>query len=277
LLSNGKVLVAGGWDGNDYQATAELYDPDTGSWTITVSLSTARADHTATLLPNGQVLVAGGVNGAPLDQVELYDPTTGTWTVTDSLSTARFDHTATLLPNGQVLVAGGADGEFSDQVELYDPASGTWSDADDLGTGHLYHTATLLLNGKVLVAGGDPGGLDTELYDVGLDFGRASRPVIRSGKITSTSHAVRLTGSRFEGISEADGGGVQDSATSYPVVQLRSIDNSQLTYLLVDPVRGWSDTGFSSLPARGFIPGPALVTVFTNGVPSKAKYFVIPQ
>jgi hypothetical protein len=129
----------------------------------------------------------------------------------------------------------------------------------------------------VLVAGGSPGGLDSELYDVGLGFSSATQPVIKSATITSKSHAVRLTGSRFEGLSEADGGDAQDSATSYPVAQLRSLNNSQVTYLLVDPVGGWSDTRFSSLPARGFTPGPALVTVFTNGIPTEATYVVIPQ
>jgi hypothetical protein len=81
----------------------------------------------------------------------------------------------------------------------------------------------------------------------------------------------------LQGISQASGGNTQDSSSNYPVVQLRSIDNSQVTYLLVDPLRGWSDTSVYSLPARGFVSGPALVTVFTNGIPSEAKYLVVPQ
>ena len=64
-------------------------------------------DHTATLLPIGKVLVAGGSNGSDLSSAELYDPASGTWTATGSLGTARSFHTATLLPNGKVLVAGG--------------------------------------------------------------------------------------------------------------------------------------------------------------------------
>jgi len=160
---------------------------------------------------------------------------------------------------------------------LYDPASGTWSNTDDLETNRDFPTATLLLSGKVLVAGGYYGALTTEFYDIGLGFSSASQPVIKSARTTPKSHAVRLTGSGFEGVSEAGGGGVQDSATSYPVVQLRNLDNSQVTYLLVDPVSGWSDTRVRSLPARGFIPGPVLATVFTNGIPSAARYLVIPQ
>ena len=79
-----------------------------GTWTATGSLATARFRHTATLLPNGKVLVAGGYDiGSYLASAELYDPASGTWTATGSLATARYAHTATLLPNGKVLVAGG--------------------------------------------------------------------------------------------------------------------------------------------------------------------------
>jgi hypothetical protein len=107
LLPNGKVLVAAGYNSSNGRtfASAELYDPTSGSWTTTGSLNTARVLHTATLLPNGMVLVAGG-QGAPAS-AELYDPASGTWTITGSLSDGRYSHTATLLPDGMVLVAGG--------------------------------------------------------------------------------------------------------------------------------------------------------------------------
>ena len=84
-----------------------------------------------------------------------------------------------------------------------------------------------------------------------------------------------LTGSRFQGISQASGGNFQDSSTNYPVVQLRAIDNSQVAFLPVDPIAGWSDTSFTSTPVNNFPPGPALVTVFTNGIPSDSKYVLV--
>ena len=108
LLPNGKVLVAGGYNGGAVLSSAELYDPASGTWSATGSLTTARYGHTATLLPNGKVLVAGGYDGVNvLSSAELYDPASGTWSATGSLTTARYGHTATLLPNGKVLVAGG--------------------------------------------------------------------------------------------------------------------------------------------------------------------------
>src|SRR5207253_2443209 len=121
-------------------------------------LSIPRVDHTATLLPNGKVLVAGGFNdgSGALASAELYDPATGRWARTGSLNFARYHHTATLLPNGQVLVAGGdgSDGILS-SVELYNPATEKWTPTGFLETARDSHTATLLQNGKVLVTGGE--------------------------------------------------------------------------------------------------------------------------
>ena len=109
MLPNGQVLLAGGLDNNANSLTsAELYDPATGIWTVTGSMAIGRVFHTATLLPNGQVLVASGFNRRhEIVRAELYDPATGIWTTTDSLNPARWSHTATLLRNGKVLVSGG--------------------------------------------------------------------------------------------------------------------------------------------------------------------------
>jgi len=175
LLTSGKVLVVGGNSGRFNSNTldsAELYDPVNGTWSVTGSLKQSRSYHTATLLPNGLVLVAGGkvVSGQSFvltRTAELYDPAAGEWRSTGDLNTGRNLHTATLLQNGNVLVAGGAGGnaESLDSAELYDPATGMWSRTGNLVAARYWHTATLLQNGKVLVAGG-------EKFDVGSNLGQ---------------------------------------------------------------------------------------------------------
>jgi N-acetylneuraminic acid mutarotase len=171
LLWDGNVLIAGGRDSSGALATAEVFDPATGSFATTGSLNVARYGHTAVLLSNGKVLVAGGrdASGA-LASAELYDPAVGTWSVTGGLVAPRADHTATLLPNGTVLVTGGDAGGALGTAEVYDPAVGqqTWSATGSLTTPRSRHTATLLQNGKVLVVGGsnaDTPVATAEIYD----------------------------------------------------------------------------------------------------------------
>jgi N-acetylneuraminic acid mutarotase len=158
LLLNGTVLVAGGSNGrsgNDWLATAELYDPVSGTWTATGDMLTAGTGHTATLLPNGSVLVVGG-HGQPT-LAELYDPASGTWTATASPKIRyHVEHAATLLPDGRVLVTGGPPNgrNGSRTAEVYDPGSGLWTLTGNMVRVRLGHTATLLPDGRVLVAGG---------------------------------------------------------------------------------------------------------------------------
>ncbi len=183
LLPNGKVLVVGGASNptgyeSFSQASAELYDPARGTWTVTGSLATGRENHTATLLPNGKVLVAGGDSfgylqaDAILVSAEIYDPASGTWTSTGNLTVPRYGHTATLLPDGKVLVAAGGNSGFLQSAELYDSASGTWTSTGSLSTARTVAQATLLPSGKVLVAGGQNNFVEgfwylqsAELYD----------------------------------------------------------------------------------------------------------------
>jgi hypothetical protein len=185
LLANGKVLLVGG-SGNPYGVTAlssaELYDPGTNTWSPAGNLATARYAATATLVGDGDVLVAGGIgrNGASyslLSSAELYDPTTNSWSPAASLATGRFSVTATLLSNGKVLVVGGSgegpsSGIVLTSAELYDPATNTWTAPGSLLTAHEQQTATLLHDGRVLVVAGlgsyTPTS-DGELYDAALN------------------------------------------------------------------------------------------------------------
>ena len=169
LLSNGKVLVAGGFDSNGTPLhSAELYDPATGKWSLTGSMRVARANHAAKQLANGKVLVAGGTNSANpvLASAELYDPTTGTWSLTGSMNVARENHSASFLPNGKILVAGGDDNAVFPanialaSAELYDPATGKCSLTGSLHVARFNHPAVRLNNGEILVSGGDDSGGD---------------------------------------------------------------------------------------------------------------------
>lgn len=155
--TTGSASGSGGATGNSVR----------GSFSPTGSLATARADHSATLLPNGKVLIAGGAGNAflPLASAELYDPSTGMFSPTGSMNTARSNQAATLLGNGKVLIVGGFDDVISQipvgSAELYDPSTGTFTPTGSMITTQPWVFATLLQDGRVFVAGQT----DAEIYD----------------------------------------------------------------------------------------------------------------
>lgn len=141
--------------------------PDVVVFTYTDDLDDTRIYHTATLLNNGMVLVAGGGSLPWLSSAELFNPASETWNTTGSMNIARGGHTATLLSSGKVLVVGGLNAGALSSAELYDPDTGIWSTTGNINVSRYYHTATLLSNGMVLIAGGYNGNSLTsaELYD----------------------------------------------------------------------------------------------------------------
>jgi trimeric autotransporter adhesin len=172
LLNDGTVLVVGGilltppvspmFPSSFVLASAEIYNPATGIFTVTPgSLNTARWGHTATLLPNGTVLIAGGSSapgsiGPYVDTAELYDPTTKTFTYTTHNMTAeRFEHTATLMSDGTVVLAGGYNSNALASAEVYNPTGESFTaTTNSLNTARYQHSATLLNNGMALMTGG---------------------------------------------------------------------------------------------------------------------------
>lgn len=169
-LLNGEVLVTGGFGsvsdcedlGTPVLSSAELYNPASASFKATGGMFVARRGHTATLLPNGKVLVAGGTDqsGVAATTPELYDPAAGLFTRTGNMAIPRSEHTATLLANGKVLILGGFDTTdpkaqaVTAASEIYDPITGSFTGTGSMTTARAGHTATLLIDGRVLIAGG---------------------------------------------------------------------------------------------------------------------------
>lgn len=181
VLGDGTVLVTGGTGTTgpasrgsqtvQPSASAEIFTPRTGTWKPVDDMLVPRFEHTATLLPDGRVLIAGGlgvVDGRvqPVAAVELYDPNTRTFSRTSPLVQARSDHAAVALDDGRVLVVGGDAGDVASAGgEVYNPAIGGWVQAASLHQPRRGHSATLLADGTVLVAGGEffTGGTRTSL------------------------------------------------------------------------------------------------------------------
>jgi hypothetical protein len=270
MLNDGTVLIAGGL-GTYGQLTsalgsAEIYDPKTGKFALTSgNMMSQHAYHTATLLDNGMVLIAGGVDstGNPSSSAELYDPAAKTFTAVSGLITARDQHTATRLAGGQVLIAGGYNSGLAtlNSAELYDPVAKTFTTivttGGSLNTARYGHTATLLNTGKVLIAGGNNlsiGELNTaELFDPGTDtFSYTTDTATGLTQTTLTSPRFLHTATLLDNGTVLFAAGV--SATNYP--------NPMNSAEIYDPATG------TFTPVGGLITGRYFhtATLLNNGM-----------
>ncbi len=197
-LHDGRVLVAGGSDetSSSALASAETWDPGTGVFTATGSLGQARIFASAHLLPDGRVLVAGGISsGTAHASTEIWDPDTAAFSAGPPMSVARGGQRTVALGNGRTLAVGGFDafGAALAAAEIHDPTpgpDGSWSATGSLAHPRQSHAAVRLADGRVLVAGGSAGsegGYATlaacEIYDpsAGTFSAAASLPAPRSG------------------------------------------------------------------------------------------------
>jgi hypothetical protein len=164
LLSDGKVLIAGGYTntGTGVTNVAEVFDPLTGKFSPAGRMKATRSEHTATLLADGRILVTGGSTdyGAVLRSAEIYTPSTGAWTRTGAMPYLRYEHNAILLNNGKVLVAGGYSIIRDAYVvlrgaELYDPATGVFTKTTGMIKPRLQFGLNSLPDGRVMAVGGD--------------------------------------------------------------------------------------------------------------------------
>ncbi len=244
LLQNGQVLVAGGLNASGGTSapplsSAELYNPSTGTWTGTGSMTTGREDFVLTLLSNGKVLAAGGFNNGPLSSAELYDPATGSWSATGTMSGDAANNDAVLLQNGEVFVPD----------ELYNPATGTWSATSSPPPGGGAGPIALLPNGNVFTAGNIQGGA---LYNPSTNqwtsFGPP--PCTTINQNCDSAGALLQTGKVL-----VAGGITKVNAQPYPISETNGLaalfDPSSLT---------WASTGKMSKDRVG-----ETMTVLQNG------------
>jgi PKD repeat protein len=243
VLDNGMVLVTGGSPGRnvDISQTAEIYNPATGFWRYTLSpMTTGRTSHTSTKLPDGRVLIVGGLNGNILASAEIFDPKSETFTPTSPMFYAHTQHRSILLPNGKVLVVAGSTA----QCEIYDPLADTWSPAGQLPYAATRLDAALLPDGTVIAAGGynypDSGSPSAfvNLYDPTTNTWRSLAPML----VSRLDHTLTvLPDGRVLIVAGTDSNYTLNSVEIYdPTAGANG--QSQLTDALVDDRRAHSAT-----------------------------------
>ena len=233
-LPDGTVLLAGGdpctlyyYYGSCPVSTGQVYDPKTDTVVGTPAMGGKRAYHTATLLPNGTVLIAGGSDAS----TEIYDPTEKTFTFSGSMTVGRSSHTATLLNNGKVLIVGGytISGVLA-SAELYDPASKTFAATGSMTTARGSHTATILADGSVLIVGGGNGSTELASAEV-YDPAKGTFTAVGSMSMPRALHTATLLGSGKVLVTggEASGNTLQAAELYDPAKQQFTTTGNMLT------------------------------------------------
>lgn len=221
-LPDGRVLLAGGWSGEQVLAGAEVYDPQSGLFTTTGSMTVPRMGAVAARLHDGRILVMGGQprTREMMASSEVYDPATGTFSATGAMSEARSAAAATTLLDGTVLVTGGsrARGVVNRSAERYDPRTGTFRSVGEMRAARHKHAMALLPDGRVLVIGGsdarDSRGryATTEIYDPVSDQFSAG-PTMRSARYKIVDAVATLSDGRVLVAGDADRPELYDPAT----------------------------------------------------------------
>ena len=208
-LTNGEILVCGGYDGSSYLSSAEIWNQDEDNWTTIEPMNEIRYTASAIRLDDGRVLVSGGWDGDAVNHssTEIFNPEFEIWEEGPDMSVGRSFHQMTRLNDGKILITGGFDGSLNSvSIDIFDPETNMITAAADMSFGRSSHTATLMNNGKVLIVGGfnpdfgfqmsqcelyDPAG-DSLSYVPALDNARDNH-----GAILLEDGRVLVAGGRF--------------------------------------------------------------------------------
>jgi hypothetical protein len=258
LLQDGRVLVVGGvgnYSSCTSSTSAEIYDPATGTWSLTSGLPiVVGSGPIAVLMQDGRVLVSGGGDrcGSVFSTAAIYNPVTNTWATAASMSVAREFHSAVRLPDGRVFVAGGVTNSgfvLTGSAEIFDPATGTWSPANSMATGrgtscdgYVLPYLAVLPTGDVMAAGAETGSCYAMAPTAFAEIFDAGTLTWTAASALSTPRAFTTLSVRFDGtVLVAGGHGLSDVLPSAELFDPRS-GTWSLTGPLNDPRRGHSAT-----------------------------------
>jgi hypothetical protein len=174
-LPDGRILIAGGFDGSSVLNSTEIYNPATNSFAPGPSMSTGRAGSAAAPLPDGRILIAGGEDGsAYLNSTEIYNPATNSFAAGPSMTSARSVPAAAALPDGRILIAGGSNGPASrlSSTDIYSPTGNSFTAGPAMSTVRFAAVAAPLPDGRIMIAGGETDTsflASTEIYNPGTN------------------------------------------------------------------------------------------------------------